>query len=196
VFVTCKPLILASASSRRQAFLSDFSLDFTIQPADIDERPLLGETPLDFVRRMDSAKAATIAAHRPKSWVLGADTVVSLDKEIIGKPEDAADALRILHRLQGRRHQVITGLALVCQQEQCEDIATECSEVEFAVFPDAVLTAYIRTGEPLDKAGAYGIQGKGAFLVRSVHGSCSNVVGLPVSACLALLLGHGIIAPS
>jgi septum formation protein len=195
MFTACKPLILASASPRRQQFLTDLGLAFTCLPADIDEMPLPGEKPEAFARRMAQEKAAAIAAQHPASWILGADTVVALADEIIGKPKDAADALAILRRLQGRSHQVITGLALVCQAEDCVETLAESSEVTFAAFSDEALAAYVRTGEPLDKAGAYGIQGKGAFLVRSVHGSCANVIGLPVSSCVSLLLWRSIIAP-
>jgi septum formation protein len=195
MFTVCKPLILASASPRRQQFLTDLGLAFTALPADIDETPLPGEAPAAFARRMAQEKAVAIAAQHPESWILGADTVVELADEIIGKPKNAADALKILRRLQGRSHQVITGLALVCQTEHCLEILAESSEVTFAAFSEQVLAAYVRTGEPLDKAGAYGIQGKGGFLVRSVHGSCANVIGLPVSSCVALLLRRKVIVP-
>lgn len=195
MFTTLKPLILASASPRRQQFFRDLGLVFTCLPAEIDETPLAGEQPVAFAQRMAAEKAGVIAAQHPASWVIGADTVVTLDGQIIGKPADAAHALEILRTLRGRTHQVVTGMALLCQQEVCAEILAESSEVTFAAFPDEVLAAYIRTGEPLDKAGAYGIQAKGAFLVESVRGSCSNVIGLPLSTCLALLLRHGLIAP-
>ncbi len=195
MFTALKPLVLASGSPRRQQFLRDFGLDFTCLPADIDETPLLGEQPAEFAQRLAIEKAETAAALRPASWVIGADTVVTLDSQIIGKPSNSGHALEILRALRGRTHQVITGLALICQQEGCTEVLTETSEVTFADFPDAVLTAYIRTGESFDKAGAYGIQSGGAFLVQSMRGSCSNVIGLPLSACVALLLRRGVIAP-
>ncbi|MGX9728762.1 MAG: Maf family protein [Candidatus Electronema sp. VV] len=195
MFTSLKPVILASASPRRQQFLRDLGLDFICQPADIDETPLSGEQPAAFARRMAAEKAEAVAASRPASWVIGADTVVTLDGQIIGKPADEGHALEILRALRGRTHQVITGLALVCQQDGCAETLAETSEVTFANFPDAMLAAYIRTGEPMDKAGAYGIQARGAFLVESLRGSCSNVIGLPLSACIALLLRRGVIAP-
>ncbi len=195
MFTALKPLVLASASPRRQQFLRDLGLDFTCLPADIDETPLPGERPAEFAQRLAVEKAETAAALSPASWVIGADTVVTLDSQIIGKPNDSSHALEILRVLRGRTHQVITGLSLICQQEGCTEVLTETSEVTFADFPDAVLTAYIRTGESLDKAGAYGIQSGGAFLVQSIRGSCSNVIGLPLSACVALLLRRGVIAP-
>lgn len=196
MFLTCKPLILASASPRRRQFLSGLGLNFIALPADIDETPLPGERPAAFALRMAAEKAGLIARQHPDSWVIGADTVVTLDTQIIGKPADAAHALDILRRLRGRTHQVITGLTLTSLSEHCAEHLAETTEVTFADFPDAVLAAYIGTGEPLDKAGAYGIQAGGAFLVSSVQGSCSNVIGLPVDVCLNLLLRHGVIAPA
>jgi septum formation protein len=195
MFTACKPLILASASPRRQQFLRDLGLSFTVMAADIDETPRDKELPDAFARRMAREKAEFIARHHRISWIIGADTVVTLEGRILGKPDNAAHALEILRSLQGKKHQVITGLALRCVQEECSEILSRSTEVHFADCSDAVLSAYIRTGEPLDKAGAYGIQGKGSLLVRSVCGSCSNVIGLPVNTCISLLLRHKIIAP-
>ncbi|WP_417909129.1 Maf family protein [Candidatus Electronema sp. PJ] len=194
MFTLCKPLILASASPRRKQFLSDLGLHCLCLPAALAEIPLPEEMPAAFALRMAEEKVALIAQQHPESWVLGADTVVTLDNQIIGKPIDANQALAILRTLRGQTHQVITGLALICRQANCVESLTETTEVTFADFPDEVLAAYVNTGEPLDKAGAYGIQAGGAFLVRNVQGSCSNVIGLPVDICLNLLLRHGIIA--
>ncbi|MCW5210122.1 Maf family protein, partial [Desulfobulbus sp. US1] len=119
MFTTCKPLILASASPRRQQFLSDLGLDFTALAADIDEIPLNGEKPDAFSRRMAEEKAVVIAKQHPESWVVGADTVVTIEGRILGKPDDATHALEILRSLQGKKHQVITGVALRCAQENC-----------------------------------------------------------------------------
>ena len=141
---------------------------------------------------MASAKAATIAAHRPKSWVLGADTVVSLDKEIIGKPEDAADALRILHRLQGRRHQVITGFCILDPSGSTVHTQAVSTDVRFKGLTEQEIESYIRTGEPFGKAGAYAIQGLGGAFVERIDGSYSGVVGLPVFETMALLRKAGI----
>ncbi|WP_339134170.1 MAG: Maf family protein [Candidatus Electrothrix sp. GW3-4] len=195
MFQTCKPLILASASPRRQQFLIDLGLCFTSQVADIDETPLDKELPAAFAHRMAREKAELIARQHPSSWVIGADTVVTLEGRILGKPDDASHALEILRSLQGKKHQVITGLCLCCVQGDCSESLSKTTEVCFAQCSDAILSAYIQTGEPLDKAGAYGIQGKGGFLVRSISGSCSNVVGLPLHTCISLLLHHDIIAP-
>ncbi len=195
MFATCKPLILASASPRRQRFLADLGLDCTILAANIDETPLAGETPDAFARRMAQEKAEAVARQHPASWVIGADTVVTLEGHILGKPDNAAHALEILCHLQGKKHQVITGLTLRCVQEDCLENLSRNTEVTFAQFSNEILSAYIQTGESLDKAGAYGIQGKGGFLVRSITGSCSNVIGLPVTPCINLLLHHNVIEP-
>lgn len=195
IFFTNKPLVLASASPRRRQFLSSLGLQFTVFPAEIDETPMLGETPAAFARRMAMEKAEAVARLRPESWVIGADTVVTIDGEIIGKPADAAHALETLRKLRGRTHEVITGLSLSCVQERCAESLAETTQVTFADFPDTVLAAYVRTGEPLDKAGAYGIQAGGAFLVSELRGSCSSVIGLPLHRCVDLLLRHGVISP-
>ena len=196
MFTACKPLILASSSPRRRKFLADLGLDFTCLPADVDETARPGETATSFAIRMAETKGEAIARQHPQAYVIGSDTVVTLDKQILGKPRDAAQALDILRSLQGRTHQVITGLSLCCLQDNCHDNLFRSTDVSFASYPDAILLAYIETGEPMDKAGAYGIQGKGGFLVRSINGSCSNVIGLPVSTCISLLLEHGVIKPS
>lgn len=163
MFTTCKPLILASASPRRQQFLQDLGLNFTALAADIDETPVENEEPDAFARRMAREKAELIAQHHPTSWVVGADTVVTLGGRILGKPDDAEHALEMLRSLQGEKHQVITGVALRCVLEDSSEILSRATEVRFARFSDAILAAYVQTGEPLDKAGAYGIQGKGGF---------------------------------
>ncbi len=195
MFITCKKLILASASPRRQQFLSDLGLAFSSLPADIDETPEAAETPAGFALRMAESKAAAVAAQRPDAWVIGSDTVVTLNSVIIGKPESELHALDILRSLQGKTHQVITGLALTCMREKACHSLTRTTAVTFGEFSDSILTAYIKTGDPMDKAGGYGIQGRGSFLVRSIDGSCSNVIGLPVSTCTSLLLEQKIIAP-
>ncbi|MCI5149094.1 MAG: septum formation protein Maf [Candidatus Electrothrix sp. MAN1_4] len=195
MFTPCKPLTLASASPRRQRFLADLGLDCTILAAHIDETPLAEETPDTFARRMALEKAKAVARQHPSSWVIGADTVVTLEGRILGKPDNAAHALEILRSLQGKKHEVISGVTLCCVQENCIETLSRTTEVTFAQYSDELLSAYIETGEPLDKAGAYGIQGKGAFLVRSITGSYSNVVGLPVSTCIRLLLQYNVIEP-
>jgi len=195
MFITCKPLILASASPRRRQFLTDLGLEFTISPANIDETPLAGEAPINFAQRMAMVKAETIAADNPQAFVIGSDTVVTRAGSILGKPADPTHALTMLRSLQGKTHQVITGLTLVCVQENCKEQLARTTKVTFNTFADPILQAYINTNDPMDKAGSYGIQSKGAFLVRAIEGSCSNVIGMPISACTSLLLHHGVVRP-
>ena len=193
MFSACLPLILASSSPRRQDFLAGLGLRFTVVPAAIDESVLAGELPEPFARRMAAAKAELIARDCPEACVLGADTVVALEDTVFGKPRDRADALAILQTLRGRTHQVTTGVAVVCPARGIDEVFTVSSEVSFAASPDDILRAYIATGEPMDKAGAYAIQGRGAFLVRAIAGSCSNVVGLPVHDLVTVLLHHRLV---
>jgi septum formation protein len=144
---------------------------------------------------MAKTKAQYIAELHPESYVIGSDTIVTLGNQILGKPTDKEHALEILRSLQGKTHQVITGLAVFCLRERFTQGLTRTTEVTFGTFSDAILHAYITTGEPLDKAGAYGIQGKGSFLVKTIKGSCSNVIGLPVNDCTEILLDSGVITP-
>jgi septum formation protein len=194
MFTTNKQLFLASASPRRRKFLTDLGLDFTCCPADIDETARSAEAPAAFALRMAQTKAEVVARQYRHAYVIGADTVVTLEKKILGKPADAAQALVILRSLQGKTHQVITGLSLICLQDNCSTNLTRTTLVTFQSFSDSILRSYIRTGDPMDKAGAYGIQGKGSFLVQRIQGSCSNVIGLPVSLCTSLLLQYDVIS--
>ncbi len=195
MFTACYPIILASSSPRRQEFLSELGLQYQTMPAVIDETPANGELPEHFARRMAKAKTELIAHTHPDACVIGADTVVTLDRVIFGKPRDQSDALTILKALQGRTHQVLTAFAVFLKQQQVEEVQCSTSHVTFDRFPDSILKAYIHSGDPMDKAGAYGIQGKGNFLIRSIDGSCSNVIGLPVNAVIQVLLKHRLIQP-
>ncbi len=194
MFITRKTLILASASPRRRRLLTDIGLKYQCIPADIDETPFASEKPIDFARRMALTKAETIAKTRPDAYILAADTVVTIDGLIIGKPATAQEALKTLQRLQGTTHSVVTGIALLCVDDHCLENTCKTTEVEFSSYADQVLVAYISTGEPLDKAGSYGIQGKGGFLVKNIEGSCSNAIGMPMNTCVRLLLSHGVIS--
>lgn len=196
MFIAACPIILASASPRRQEFLSLLGLHYRTVPSAIDETPEPGETPADFAQRMAKAKAVQIAATHPESCVIGADTVVALDRTLFGKPGDRQEALTTLKILQGKTHQVITSFAVVMQQRAIEEVETCTTLVTFDTFTDDILQAYVDTGEPMDKAGAYGIQGKGTFLIRSIPGSYSNVVGLPLNALVQVLLHHQLLKPS
>lgn len=179
------PLVLASASPRRAELLAAAGLDFEVETADVDEAPRPGEPPGDYVRRLAETKARSIAAGRPDCLVLGADTTVVVDGEILGKPEGPADARAMLLRLQGRAHQVLTGVALVCGAWARVEVAT--TDVWLAPMSDRDIDHYVASGEPLDKAGAYGIQGRASRFVTRIDGSYSNVVGLPVALVHRLL---------
>jgi septum formation protein len=180
-----KGLILASASPRRRELLQQIGVQFRVQVADIDETPQARETPAAYVARLALGKAQKVAAANPGCVVLGSDTTVVLDDEILGKPENDADAARMLAALAGRRHQVMTAVALV--QDDQQRVQTVITNVHFTSLSAAQITAYVATGEPADKAGAYGIQGLGAVLVDAIEGSYSNVVGLPLTETAAML---------
>jgi septum formation protein len=194
MFKTRQQLILASSSPRRQRFLRNLGIEFTIITADIDETPIIGEAPDTFARRMAQAKAGAVARAKPHCWVIGADTVVTLpDGTILGKPTNEDEAATMLALLNNTTHRVMTGMCLCCLEQDIETTLVETTEVTFMDVPEQALKAYIQSGEPLDKAGAYGIQGLGSFLVRSINGSCTNVIGLPVNRLVQLLLEHNII---
>lgn len=196
IYQTCKPLVLASASPRRQNYFQDLGLNFSVHAADIDESPFPEEKPQAFVSRMAAEKARDVAGLYPGSWIVAADTVVILAGSILGKPKDSMSAVSMLMRLAGQEHQVRTGICLACQQDGVMVVQSVCTRVVFRHFSEDVARAYVATGEPLDKAGSYGIQGKGAFLVQEIIGSYSNVVGLPLCELLKMLEEYGVIAVS
>lgn len=185
-------LILASASPRRQQLLQQLGVTFETDPADIDETPRAAEAPDDYVQRMAREKAAAVAVRHatPGVAVLAADTTVALDDEILGKPADRLDGLSILARLSGRSHNVYTAICLVCEGQTSVELTV--TEVEFVALTREICEAYLDTDEPWDKAGAYGIQGLGGALVKSINGSYSNVVGLPLSETWRLLSAGGV----
>ena len=170
-------LVLASRSPRRSELLRAAGIPFTVTPADVDETPLAGEDAAAYALRIAEAKAAAIAA-APGDVVLGADTVVVIDGQLLGKPADDADAERMLRLLSGRRHEVITGVCICRRGEMVRDAAV--TKVWFAPLSDAEIRDYIASGEPMDKAGAYAIQGLASKFIPRVDGSYANVVGLPV----------------
>jgi septum formation protein len=182
-------LILASASPRRRELLEQIGLTFTVETADIDETPRLAEDPIAYVKRLAEHKAAAVFARQQDKGrliVLGADTTVVIDNQILGKPEDEADAARILRLLSGRTHRVITGVALITASAP-PLVAAETTEVEFFPLTDREIAAYIATGEPMGKAGAYGIQGRAARFIPRISGDYSNVVGLPLARLSTML---------
>jgi len=179
------PLVLASASPRRVALLRQAGAAFTVvDPGPDREWPGRAE-PRHGVRALALDKARRVAMRRPDSVVVGADTVVVLRGERLGKPRDAAEAGAMIRRLHGRKHEVWTGIAVVGGGEQ--RTASECTTVRFVRMTDEEIEAYVRTGEPLDKAGAYGIQGLAGQFVRGIEGDYTNVVGLPLAKLRAVL---------
>ncbi|MCK5404284.1 MAG: septum formation inhibitor Maf [Desulfobulbaceae bacterium] len=193
IFKTAQKLILASGSPRRKAFFEDLGLTFTVMTAKIDETPRATETPENFVIRLAREKAEAVARHCPDSWVVGADTTVVLGEKILGKPDDRKEALQMLLDLSGKWHEVWTGY---CIYKKDRDELLQKAVVTEVCFDDLtkdLCRSYVMTSEPLDKAGAYGIQGQGGALVKAIRGSYSNVVGLPLAEMTRDMLSLGII---
>jgi septum formation protein len=186
------PLILASRSPRRAELLRAAGILFEIKPADVDETIRPGENAEAYVCRVADAKARAIAGADPSRLVVGADTVVVVDDTILGKPTGSDDAVRMLRMLSGRAHLVLTGLCLA-GPELSFTTRIEATTVEFAPLTDSELEWYVATGEPMDKAGAYAIQGRGSRFVSRIEGSYSNVVGLPVQLLYQLCTRAGIL---
>ena len=189
-------LVLASASPRRRELLTQAGFSFQVHPAHIPEDPHPNEDPIAYVTRLAREKAEAVFAEITKAaasdkrasaplQVLGADTTVTLDNHILGKPENPADAARMLRLLSGRTHRVITGVALVTANHV--EVAAEATAVQFLTLSDQDIAGYVATGEPMDKAGAYAIQGRAARWIPRIEGDYSNVVGLPLALVSALL---------
>jgi septum formation protein len=160
-----------------------------VDPADIDETALPGELPESMAARLAREKAITVAARHPGKWILGADTVVVLDDQVLGKPVSATDAEHMLGRLAGREHRVVSAVALVCDGMVRE--SRDITQVRFRQMKPELIRAYVATGEPMDKAGAYGVQGTGAALVERIEGDFFGVMGLPLRLVLDLLEAAG-----
>jgi septum formation protein len=203
-------LVLASASSRRQELLRNAAIPFTTQPADVDETPFPGESARTCAERLAKEKALKIARHHAHAHVLGADTVVVVDDQILNKPVDFEDAVRMLRLLSGRVHQVITGVCLVdplsapqrplaakppapytvfTTDDRQLLLASETTSVTMSEISEAEIREYVATGEPMDKAGAYAIQGRASRWIPRIMGDYSNVVGLPVALVYRMLAG-------
>jgi len=180
-------LILASASPRRRELLAQAGFDFQVHPTHIPEDPFPGEEPVAYVMRLarEKAQAALAQLSEENLVILGADTTVTVDGRILGKPADAADAAGMLRQLSGRSHRVVTGVALVTATSV--QVAAEVTSVQFLTMSDAEIEAYIATGEPMDKAGAYGIQGRAARWIPRIEGCYFNVVGLPIALVATML---------
>ncbi len=185
--------ILASKSPRRQYLLKQAGLDFLVVPSRLDENKMAKNAPEEYVIKLAEAKAEDVAQKYPESWVIGADTIVVIGDAILGKPRSKDDARNMLLRLSGQTHQVYTGFAVCCKAEKRLFSQVVKTDVLFKELSDEEIQWYIHTPEPFDKAGAYAIQGMGTFLVRSIHGSYTNVVGLPVCEVIEFLIKEGLL---
>ncbi len=193
-FRSIRTLILASGSPRRKDLLGSTGIEFEIVPATAEEpTPDQGETPGGYALRMAAMKAQEIAARYPGIFILGCDTVVAVGEAILGKPRDEADARRMLALLSGRDHTVVTGCHLTGTDGETAWDAAVTTTVTMAPLTEAAIAAYVATQEPMDKAGAYAIQGMGGFMVAAINGSYSNVVGLPLAETVQALTQLGII---
>lgn len=177
-------VILASASPRRRDLLTMIGVAHEVIPADIDETYTVGEAPRAHAERLAREKAAVLAARESDALVIGADTIVVIDGDVLGKPRDAADAARMLKRLSARTHTVFTAVALARGTRMASGV--EEVQVTFRAIDDATIAAYVATREPMDKAGAYGIQGYGAAIVEGIDGDYFAVMGLAIGRMLAL----------
>ena len=183
-------LILASASPRRAALLSQIGLTYDVHPSDAVEpshHVYADKTASEVTQELALLKAASVAQHYDNGLVIGADTLVALDGKLLGKPADNAEALAMLTALSNISHEVVTGVALIDASSGREHVWSETTQVYFRKLKDTEITAYIESGEPSDKAGAYGIQGRGAAFVRRVEGCYFNVVGLPLASLVEYL---------
>lgn len=180
-------LILASSSPRRAAYLKELDVDFRTVRHEVDETHRRGESARAYVRRLALEKASSVAVRHPRSWVVAADTTVVVDGSILGKPKNPVEAQRMLRKLSGRSHHVISGIAIVRAGRDVARSAVSSTRVFIRPLDEDEIRWYVATGEPLDKAGAYGAQGKGGLLVARVEGSFSNVVGFPLEKFYELM---------
>ena len=194
MYKTIAPLVLASQSPRRRQLLNQMGIEFSLAGADIEEFQLPDEKPVDFVDRMARCKALEVASSYPETWILAADTIVVLDEETLGKPKDEVEARGMLARLSGRWHQVLTAFTLHHQAMAKTITRIDLSRVKIATLDAASISAYVSSGEPLDKAGSYAVQGVGGAFVEAIEGSPTNVIGLPLSLVIRELLENHIIA--
>ncbi len=186
-------LILASKSPRRRYLLKQAGLSFTVIPSHFDENTVTLSSPEKYVKFLAEAKADEVSNNYPKSWVIGADTIVMINGTLLGKPVSKTEARLMLQRLSGKTHQVFTGYCICCKSMNKSFSDVVKTDVQFKNLSDAEIEWYIRTTEPFDKAGAYAIQGLGTFLVKSINGSYTNVVGLPVCEVIEFLIREGVI---
>lgn len=186
-------LILASKSPRRCYLLEQAGIEFSVIPSSFDENSVKLSSPDIYVRQLAESKAGDISEQYPDSWVIGADTIVLIDGTILGKPGSSTEARTMLKSLSGKTHQVLTGYCICCHRIGRLFSETVKTEVRFKKLTEKEIDWYINSGEPFDKAGAYGIQGIGMFLVRRINGSYTNVVGLPVCEIVEFLISEKVL---
>jgi septum formation protein len=184
--------ILASSSPRRRELLASIGLDFDVLPSNVPEIHEEGEAPEEYVARLSRDKAEALAGAHPHRWVIAADTTVFLGDQLLEKPQDAADAVRMLAAIAGQTHIVYTGVTLRHAESDYRETRVAESEVRMLPLSRDEIEWYVRTGEPLDKAGAYAAQGRGGMFIESIHGSYTNVVGLPLATLFQMLRKAGI----
>jgi septum formation protein len=189
-------LILASKSPRRQYLLKQAGVSFAVIPSLFDESTIPMSPPETYVKLLAEKKAADVSRKYPASWVIGADTIVQIDGDILGKPASKNEARRMIALLSGQTHQVFTGVAIRCESRQKYFSDIFRTDVQFKNLTEDEIEWYIQTDEPFDKAGAYAIQGLGTFLVKRIDGSYTNVVGLPVCEVIEYLISEGVIGPA
>lgn len=184
--------ILASSSPRRRELLTSIGLEFDVRPSNVPEVHQEGEAPEEYVARLSRDKAHALAAQFPNDWVIAADTTVYLEEQLLEKPIDTADAERMLATIAGRTHIVYTGVTLENVSRDWRETRVAESEVRMLPLSSEDIAWYVKTGEPLDKAGAYAVQGIGAMFIESIHGSYTNVVGLPLATLFQMLRKAGL----
>jgi septum formation protein len=188
------PIILASKSPRRRRLLEDAGIEFTIQPSGVQENDFLQLKPENYARTLAEAKALDVADKHPDRWVIGADSIVLINNTILEKPESISDARQMIQQLSGNSHIVLTGYSIISKSKPFIFTDVVKTEVFFKKLTDEEIEWYIHTEEPYDKAGGYAIQGLGSFMIKSINGSYSNVVGLPICEVLDQLYRQGVIS--
>lgn len=185
-------IILASRSPRRRELLDSIGIDFEVRTSDIPEVRAEGELVAEYVERLSAEKAAAVARHEVEAWVIAADTVVFLDGQVLEKPRDRQEAIEMLEKLAGTTHTVYSGVALTNRMQGLQMVESVSTDVVIMPLDRSFVEWYVDTGEPMDKAGAYAVQGLGALFVESVTGSYTNVVGLPLPTLFRMMMQAGI----
>ncbi|MFH1147331.1 MAG: Maf family protein [Pseudomonadota bacterium] len=194
-FQTSCPLVLASGSPRRLEFLRNLGLEFRVVSSDVPEPPFDGEDPAAYALSMAESKGVFVAAMHPETWIVSADTIVVTDRQVLGKPKTSEEAASMLQSLSGRWHEVISAFCIMNQSRRKSYGKSVQSRVKFKKLTAAEIKSYVATGECMDKAGAYAVQGMGAFMIEKIQGSYTNVIGLPLCELVDGLLYFGIITP-